>query len=340
VGNKSQLEALVDRFLARVPGVKRPEHIEFRLAQFKRAYEAREGRAFLWGSKPGIYYFIDGKGVVAFVGKSTASREHDGGLACRMYLHLIPGSPDPSEKAPERWGPLLGDSEATVGAYAFATCDWYWPLALEPFLLCELDPCPYLCDLPAPRPRGEVWPSSAERRQPRPETVGTGVTELREQLASRIQGEVVVMGLGNPCRGDDAAGGLVAMQIRDAPGVYAIDAQDVPENHWRQVVNQRPDTIIMVDSVNLYSTPGSVALLDKDRIAGYWPTTHRMPIKVLIGYFERETHARIFLIGIQPRQTDFMQSVSPEVQASIAGVADVLNRLLAVPRKPAGAHFK
>ena len=327
----------MDSFLARAPGVKSPERIELRLDQFKREYEARDGRAFLWASKPGIYYFVDGKGGVAFVGKSTDAPEHDEGLACRMYLHWVPGSSDARNATPERWALLLRDSEAIVGAYAFDPCDWYWPLALEQFLICELEPRPYLCEPPAARPRGEAGPSAAKRSPARLETVAPAVTELREQLGSRIQGEVVVMGLGNPCRGDDAAGGLVARQIRDAPGVYAIDAQDVPENHWRQVVNQRPDTIIMVGSINLYSPPGSVVLLDKHRIAASWPSTYRMPINALMGYFERETHARIFLIGIQPRQTDFMQSVSPEVQASIAGVADVLNGLLAAARRPAGA---
>ena len=158
---------------------------------------------------------------------------------------------------------------------------------------------------------------------------------LREDLLSRIEGNVVVMGIGNPCRGDDAAGSLVVRQLRDLPGTCAIDAQDVPENHWRQAVNQRPNTIVLVDSVNLDSEPGAVAVLDQEQIAEHWPSTHRMPIGVLMSYFERETHARIFLIGIQPRQTGFMQSISPEVQASIAGVADVLNDVLGTPRKPA-----
>jgi hypothetical protein len=79
--NKGQLEALVDRFLARAPGIRKPEHIEFRLDQFKREYEAHGGRAFLWGSRPGIYYFFDGKGESRFWGSrrpplSTTEASH------------------------------------------------------------------------------------------------------------------------------------------------------------------------------------------------------------------------------------------------------------------------
>lgn len=336
MSNKRQLEALVDRFLARIPGVKRPERIEFSLDQFQREYDTHQGRGFAWGSSPGVYYFVDGQGVVAFVGKSTASPEQPGGVAYGMYIRAAPFLSGFKEGPPEKWAPLFRDHEASVGAYAFAPSYWYWPLALEHFLICELDPYPYLCESPGPRPRLELWPDMEKTAQPLIQPNGTTAGDLREQLTSRIQGAVVVMGIGNPCRGDDAAGGLVAQQIHDVPGVYAIDAQDVPENHWRQVANQRPDTIILVDSVNLYSAPGSVAVLDKDRIAGYWPTTHRMPMSVLMSYFERETHARILMIGIQPRQTEFMQSVSDKVQASVVAVAEVLNRVLAT-RKPGAA---
>ncbi|HEV2423328.1 MAG TPA: hydrogenase maturation protease [Terriglobia bacterium] len=339
MGNKEQLDALVERFLARIPGAKRPNHVELSLDQFKREYDAHRGKGFAWSSSPGIYYFVDEKGLVAFVGKPADSPEHVGGLAEEMYARLASLTNGFPERA-AKWTPLLREPGAAVGAYAFAPSDWYWPFALEHFLICELDPHPYLCEPPAPRLRLEALPSAekAGERQIEPNEATAGA--LREELASRIQGTVVVMGIGNPCRGDDAAGGLVARQIHDVPGVYAIDAQDVPENHWRQAVNQRPDTIILVDSVNLCSPPGSVAVLDKDQITGYWPSAHRMPVGVLMNYFERETHARVFMVGIQPRQTGFMQSISAEVQASIAAVAEMLNRVLGTRKTSLAAHSK
>ena len=57
-----------------------------------------------------------------------------------------------------------------------------------------------------------------------------------EQLAAWIQGEVVVMGIGNPLRGDDAAGSMVARRIAAPPGVSVIDAQEVPEDYFSLVV--------------------------------------------------------------------------------------------------------
>jgi hydrogenase maturation protease HycI len=157
--------------------------------------------------------------------------------------------------------------------------------------------------------------------------------DLQQQLATAIQGNVVVMGIGNPCRGDDAAGSLVAQLISDIPGVRVIDAQEVPENYVRQVVDEAPGTVVMIDSVDLESAPGSVALLDKDQVAGYMPSTHRTPLSLLMDYLERETHARIFLIAIQPRHTAFLQPMSGEVHASVASIAGVLNDVFAVARR-------
>jgi hydrogenase maturation protease HycI len=156
---------------------------------------------------------------------------------------------------------------------------------------------------------------------------------LQEQLSAAMQGSVVVMGIGNPCRGDDAAGSRVAQQLGEAPGVRVIDAQDVPENYLYRVVDYRPDTIVLIDSVDLDSSPGAVALLDKEQTAGYWPSTHRAPLSLLVDCLARETHARIFLLAIQPRQMAFLQPLSAEVAASVEGLACVLNDVLEVARR-------
>jgi len=161
---------------------------------------------------------------------------------------------------------------------------------------------------------------------------------LRERLRKAIRGKVVVIGIGNPSRGDDAAGSCVAQQICAAPGVHVIDAQDVPENYLCQVADQRPDTILLIDSVDLNSAPGSVALSDQDQTAAYWPSTHRVPISLLVDYLERTSHARVFLIAIQPYHTDFIQPMSDEVVSSVGAIADVLNDVFATRRMSASAE--
>ncbi len=76
-----------------------------------------------------------------------------------------------------------------------------------------------------------------------------------------------------------------------------IDAQDVPENYLLRVVNQRPDTILLIDSVDMDSAPGSVAFLDRDQMADYWPSTHRMPLSSLMGITSSRRRRRASLLS-------------------------------------------
>lgn len=156
--------------------------------------------------------------------------------------------------------------------------------------------------------------------------------DLREQLAKWVQGQVVVMGIGNPSRGDDTAGSRVAKQVRAAPGLRVIDAQDVAESYLRQVVEERPDTVVLIDSVDLKSAPGSVALLGKNQLASYYTSTHHVSLSLLMDYLERETHARVFMIAIQPRQTEFLKPMSAEVASSVEAISGALNEIIAVAR--------
>ncbi len=162
---------------------------------------------------------------------------------------------------------------------------------------------------------------------------------FEEQLAAGLEGVVVVMGIGNTLRGDDAAGSLMARQIVCPPGSSVIDAQDCPEDFLPQVMKKRPDTIILIDSVDLGSAPGSVAFLRREQFDQYRPSTHRMPIGLLMEILERETHARVVTIGVQPGHTEYFKSVSEPVRTTVSHLADILNNALA-KSVPAGSPEK
>ena len=152
---------------------------------------------------------------------------------------------------------------------------------------------------------------------------------LEEQLAERLRGVVVVMGIGNFLRGDDAAGSFIAQQIASAPGVFVIDAEECPENYVTAIANCRPDAIVLLDSVDMRSEPGSAALLDREQLVDYWSSTHRAPISLLMSVLELATRARVFAIGIQPAHLDYLKPMTSEVEASVAHVAEILNRAIA-----------
>jgi len=154
---------------------------------------------------------------------------------------------------------------------------------------------------------------------------------LRDLLAERLKGKVAVVGVGNPLRGDDAAGSLVAQRlIADGVGARVIDAQEVPESYLGEVTRAGPDAVILVDAVDMGAAPGSVALLEKEDVGLYFPTTHRMPLALMMEFVRRETGADVFVLAVQPRQVGFRAPVSEEVTASVGLVADILAEVLLV----------
>jgi len=190
-----------------------------------------------------------------------------------------------------------------------------------------------------PRGSGDPPPTDSRFRGNDVALDGAENMDLREQLLSAAQGNVVVMGIGNPCRGDDAAGSRVAREIAERPGVRVIDAQDVPEDYLSKVEACQPDTVVLIDSVDLGSAPGSAAFFDQDRTTGYYPSTHRVPLQLIVSYLERTTHARIFLLAIQPRQTGFLQAMSVEVSSSVEAITGVFNDVLRTRSAPAQVDF-
>jgi hydrogenase 3 maturation protease len=151
---------------------------------------------------------------------------------------------------------------------------------------------------------------------------------LEETLAARLRGRVTVVGIGNPLRGDDAAGCLVARGLRAAPGLEAIEVEEVPENHLGAVTASRPDTIVLVDAVDLGAAPGSLALVDTAELARFTPTTHRVPLDLLATWLARETGADVVIAAVQPRRIGWGEPVSPEVGESVRLLAATLNRAL------------
>jgi hydrogenase 3 maturation protease len=149
---------------------------------------------------------------------------------------------------------------------------------------------------------------------------------LSQQLERRLSGRVVVVGVGNPIYGDDAAGCLVAQRLQETPGLRVFDAEDIPESMLVQIVAARPAVLVFVDAVDLGAEPGAVALLEKHQIAAYSPTTHRTPLSLLMQLVENECGADAFLLAIQPGEVRFGQPLSAEVEASVNLLSEIIQQ--------------
>jgi len=152
------------------------------------------------------------------------------------------------------------------------------------------------------------------------------------RLRNRLQGRVLILGIGNPLRGDDAAGPelirrLSSSSLPTVKPMLLLDVGEVPENYLGKIVKERPDTIVLVDAVDLGASPGTVRVVGKDDIRAEFLSTHSASLNMVAEYIEQETSADVFVLGIQPENLGFGEEISEPVRESLEKIVKVLERV-------------
>lgn len=156
---------------------------------------------------------------------------------------------------------------------------------------------------------------------------------LAAQLAERLTGRVVVLGIGNPLRGDDGAGVRVAELLAEAAGALVINAGESPEDHLGRVVSARPDVVLLIDAVDLGATPGSLTLLARPGLHDHKPATRGVSLVALADFLGKATGADVLLLAIQPGRIALGGGLSAEVDSSVTALATLLGAMLAGVRE-------
>lgn len=143
----------------------------------------------------------------------------------------------------------------------------------------------------------------------------------------------VIAGIGNPIRMDDFLGVKIVQDLHGkvSDKVYLIECETVPESYTQQIVDFNPTHVLLIDAAVLGINPGEAKLLKPDdlKITPVF-STHTLPLRVFCEYLAKTAKAKILLLLIQPKQTDFGEGLTPEVTASEQEIVEIL--LSALPR--------
>ena len=154
---------------------------------------------------------------------------------------------------------------------------------------------------------------------------------------------VLVIGVGNPYRRDDAAGRIAVRRLRPrvpgAVGTLEHDGEGAAlMEAWREA-----ELVILIDAVASRAPPGTVHRFDVR--AGPLPaalvrdSTHAVgvPEAVELARALGRLPRRLIVYGIEGRAFDAGEGLSPEVERAVDGVVDsVLNDVLAADLGTAG----
>ncbi len=159
------------------------------------------------------------------------------------------------------------------------------------------------------------------------------VTDFERDLTAWLGGaaSVVVAGIGNEIRRDDFVGVKIVQDLKGKVGekVELIECETVPESFMDEISDFRPSHVLLIDAAILGLKPGEVRLYDPCKIINMPAiSTHSLPVRVFCDYVTELTKARIALLLIEPKDTEFGEGLSNEVSRAAARVAKVLLEIL------------
>jgi len=141
----------------------------------------------------------------------------------------------------------------------------------------------------------------------------------------------MVLGIGNPLGGDDAVGSCVVQMLNRVlstrssgrhsagasvlAGITVIDGGTAPESYTSVIRRQRPESLILIDAADMGLPVGAVRIIPEGSLRTLTFSTHHMPLSAFISYV-KELCGRVWLIGIQPAQTEAGTAISKVARTS------------------------
>jgi hydrogenase 3 maturation protease len=143
--------------------------------------------------------------------------------------------------------------------------------------------------------------------------------------------KIVLAGIGNPIRSDDYVGLKIVENLKGKvpDTVSLLECETVPENYLSEIEKFKPSHVMLIDAAFLELKPGEASLVDAERMMDYSAiSTHALPLKIFCEHLKKATDAKIGLLLIEPKNMEFGEGLSAEVEAEAERLTKLLLELL------------
>jgi hydrogenase 3 maturation protease len=119
---------------------------------------------------------------------------------------------------------------------------------------------------------------------------------------------------------DDGVGVYISRKIKNTNLISSLIVEASIENYIGKINSLNPDLLVLIDCLDMKSTPGTFKLLAVSQIQDITFNTHNISLKRLSEFFSMP----VYILGIQPEKIDFGENISYLVK----NVADKIIKLL------------
>jgi hydrogenase 3 maturation protease len=150
-------------------------------------------------------------------------------------------------------------------------------------------------------------------------------SRIRKEI--RAARRIIILGVGNISKGDDAAGILCAQELKILTGGKARSRPKIllgyenPENTTGEIRKFRPDFVLILDAAHEGHEPGTVFIVGKNQIEDDSVSTHTISLTLLVSYLEETIGCKVMVLGIQPLNLGSGENVSLPVKKSAERLA-------------------
>jgi len=146
---------------------------------------------------------------------------------------------------------------------------------------------------------------------------------LLDQLNCLYNSKTLILTIGNTLRGDDAAGPLLFQQLKGRIAAEIIDAGTVPENYIQTIIKKAPEVLLVIDAIDFSASPGTIKIFKPDQLGSVVHSTHSLSPHLFIDMIRKSIKVDVYLIGVQPAQVGFGQSVCAKVAEATQRLVDI-----------------
>jgi hydrogenase maturation protease len=145
--------------------------------------------------------------------------------------------------------------------------------------------------------------------------------EFREILRDK---KTVLVGIGNVLKKDDGVGVYISHRIEKRMNITPLTVEVSIENYIGKINSLKPDILILVDCMDFNESPGYCKMVPVKSLIGTTTNTHNISLEKVSELF---TAKDIYVLGIQPENIQFGQSLSPSVKKSADNLIRKMNAI-------------
>lgn len=144
--------------------------------------------------------------------------------------------------------------------------------------------------------------------------------------------KVLIIGVGNRMRGDDAVGPLAIDRLKESGNLPSdwllLDAGEVPENALGLVDKEKPDRVLLIDVCDWGAEPGEVHFFTSEetlKLPIRTISTHGVPLSFWVKMtLVEHPELTVELLGIQAQSLEFNAALTPPVKAALENIEEMV----------------